>query len=160
MLFVAEKPVDGRARQRAKFITLKRPIAEMIPPTSSYWADLLSFASHIEGLAQDDENSEMRVKLFKVGEKELSLGLTGPATFGLHFHITNYSTPMRNTTRLEEIADVGSGYKSLQNDFYYLTRETAKTFQIERRFLSPIYMLGDLAAESFAQLGPAELLLL
>lgn len=74
VLFVAEKPVDGRARQRAKFITLKRPIAEMIPPTSSYWADLLSFASHIEGLAQDDENSEMRVKLFKVGEKELSFG--------------------------------------------------------------------------------------
>ena len=52
---------------------------------------------------------------------------------------------------LEHIARVSLGFKSLQNDFFYLSKETIDEFEIERKFLKPIFQLGDLEADSYKQ---------
>lgn len=52
---------------------------------------------------------------------------------------------------LSKVADVSLGYKSLQNDFYYVNEATIATFGIESRFLTPIFMLRSLNADAFWQ---------
>src|SRR5262245_6883908 len=54
-------------------------------------------------------------------------------------------------TELENIAAVSLGYKSLQNNFFYVNKATIDTFGIEKQFLTPIYMIADLSAGSFNQ---------
>jgi hypothetical protein len=53
--------------------------------------------------------------------------------------------------RLEDIARVSLGFKSLQNEFFYLSKDTIEKFEIERRYLKPIFQLGDLDAEVYMQ---------
>jgi hypothetical protein len=52
---------------------------------------------------------------------------------------------------LRNIADVSLGYKSLQNDFFYVNKATISTYGIERRFLIPMLMLKDLDTARFKQ---------
>jgi hypothetical protein len=66
---------------------------------------------------------------------------------------------MHSVTVLSELAEVGLGFKSLQNDFFYVTPETVATYRIEPRFLRPIYTLADLDAHSFIQSASAAQLL-
>src|ERR1035441_3824403 len=54
-------------------------------------------------------------------------------------------------TTLENIADVSLGYKSLQNQFFYLNQETVDTYGIEPEFLLPIMMMKDLDNSKFYQ---------
>lgn len=58
---------------------------------------------------------------------------------------------MKRMVPLEDLAQVSLGYKSLQNAFFYVNRETIKTYQIEQRFLLPIHMLADLNASCYLQ---------
>ena len=60
---------------------------------------------------------------------------------------------MINWTILEDVAEVALGYKSLQNDFFYLNRETVASFGIEPEFLMPIYMLRDFHSDKYFQSG-------
>lgn len=52
---------------------------------------------------------------------------------------------------LSDLADVSLGYKSLQNDFFYVDEETVKKFGIEKHYLEPIAMLGSLSAAAYIQ---------
>lgn len=53
--------------------------------------------------------------------------------------------------RLDQIAEVGLGFKSLQNQFFYLSQETIATYGIETKYLRPIYKLSYLNAGKYAQ---------
>jgi hypothetical protein len=55
------------------------------------------------------------------------------------------------TCKLEEIARVGLGFKSLQNQFFYVSKETIRDFEIEKRYLRPIYQLADLESSKYRQ---------
>jgi hypothetical protein len=52
---------------------------------------------------------------------------------------------------LGKIADVSLGYKSLQNDFFYVNAATIETYGIEKRFLKPILMRRDLEPGAYLQ---------
>ncbi len=53
--------------------------------------------------------------------------------------------------KLSELADVGLGYKSLQNDFFYVTADTVSTYGIESQFLMPIVLMSDFDDSRFIQ---------
>jgi hypothetical protein len=52
---------------------------------------------------------------------------------------------------LEDVAKVSLGFKSLQNQFFYVSRAEIKRYSIEKRFLQPIFQLGDLDADKYKQ---------
>jgi hypothetical protein len=52
---------------------------------------------------------------------------------------------------LRSLANVSLGYKSLQNNFFYVNKATASTYGIEKKFLTPILMLKDLDSEEYEQ---------
>ena len=54
-------------------------------------------------------------------------------------------------TELSTIAKVSLGYKSLQNDFFYVNKPTISSFGIERRYLLPVLMIRDLDGQSYRQ---------
>lgn len=53
--------------------------------------------------------------------------------------------------RLSGLARATLGYKSLQNDFFYLGKETIDTYGIEKQYLKPLFMLKDFDAGSYLQ---------
>jgi hypothetical protein len=53
--------------------------------------------------------------------------------------------------RLEEIADVHLGFKSLQNEFFYLTAEEIEDYRIENQYLKDIFVLSDFNSHRFLQ---------
>jgi len=54
-------------------------------------------------------------------------------------------------TQLSNIATVSLGYKSLQNNFFYVNKATIDTYGIEKKYLVPMLMLRDLDPSSFEQ---------
>lgn len=52
---------------------------------------------------------------------------------------------------LEEIAKVSLGFKSLQNQFFYLSKDEIKKYSIRKRHLKPIFQLGDLDPKKYKQ---------
>ncbi|MGI0133413.1 MAG: hypothetical protein ACREBW_00430, partial [Candidatus Micrarchaeaceae archaeon] len=52
---------------------------------------------------------------------------------------------------LSALATVSLGFKSLQNDFYYVNKPTIETYGIEKRFLTPILMLKSLDGHKYLQ---------
>ena len=52
---------------------------------------------------------------------------------------------------LSELAHAALGYKSLQNDFFYVGKDTIETYGIEKEYLKPIFMLRDLDAAKYMQ---------
>jgi len=58
---------------------------------------------------------------------------------------------------LDQIAKVSLGFKSLQNQFFYVTKETIEKYGIETTFLKPIFQLGDLDDDKYKQTKKAVL---
>jgi len=54
-------------------------------------------------------------------------------------------------TELSTLARVSLGYKSLQNNFFYLNKATIDTFGIEKKYLTPILMMKDLDGRAYKQ---------
>lgn len=54
-------------------------------------------------------------------------------------------------TSLSHVATVSLGYKSLQNDFFYVNKATVNTYGIEKQFLVPILKLKDLRSDTYTQ---------
>ena len=63
-------------------------------------------------------------------------------------------------TDLERAAHVSLGYKSLQNDFFYVGTDTVSTYGIESKYLRPLFMLRDMATDRFVQRAKPKLWLL
>jgi hypothetical protein len=59
----------------------------------------------------------------------------------------------RKWCTLTEIASVGLGFKSLQNQFFYLDQKTISLYGIEREYLSPLFRLKDLDSKAFLQVN-------
>jgi len=53
--------------------------------------------------------------------------------------------------KFEDIAKVGLGFKSLQNQFFYVSRSEIKRYAIEDQFLRPIFRLPDLQGGNYKQ---------
>jgi hypothetical protein len=49
------------------------------------------------------------------------------------------------------IASVSLGFKSLQNQFFYVSKDEIKEYGIEKKYLQPIFQLGDLEADKYKQ---------
>ena len=60
---------------------------------------------------------------------------------------------MSRMTQLGDIARASLGYKSLQNEFFYLNQATIETYKIEAAYLEPILLFRDLKASAFWQPG-------
>ena len=58
---------------------------------------------------------------------------------------------------LSDLAHASLGYKSLQNDFFYLGKDTIETYGIEKQYLKPIFMLKDFNGAKFLQAPVARL---
>jgi hypothetical protein len=58
---------------------------------------------------------------------------------------------------LDQIAKVSLGFKSLQNQFFYVSKETIAKFGIEKPYLKSIFQLGDLQADKYKQTKKATL---
>jgi len=52
---------------------------------------------------------------------------------------------------LSELAHAALGYKSLQNDFFYVGKDTIETYGIEKQYLKPIFKLRDLDSAKYMQ---------
>lgn len=52
---------------------------------------------------------------------------------------------------LGNLATVSLGYKSLQNNFFYVNKATIDTYGIEKTYLIPIFMLRDLDSKAYEQ---------
>lgn len=52
---------------------------------------------------------------------------------------------------LSSIAKVSLGYKSLQNNFFYLNQSTIDTFGIEKKYQTPVLMMRDLNGRAYDQ---------
>lgn len=61
------------------------------------------------------------------------------------------------TCTLDQFAQASLGFKSLQNQFFYVSPETIEKFGIEGKYLRPLYQLGDLDAGRFKQTKKPEL---
>jgi hypothetical protein len=59
------------------------------------------------------------------------------------------------TCKLGEIGKVSLGFKSLQNQFFYVSQKTIGEFHIEKEFLQPILQLKDLEKNQYKQGGKA-----
>lgn len=58
---------------------------------------------------------------------------------------------MNHFVPLSELAQVSLGYKSLQNDFFYLNQATIDSFRIEACYLKPITLLAELKGSAHVQ---------
>ena len=56
-----------------------------------------------------------------------------------------------NICRLDVVSDLALGYKSLQNNFFYVDASKRGEFRIEKRFLVPLIRMGDVDAKKFMQ---------
>lgn len=54
-------------------------------------------------------------------------------------------------TELSLVARVSLGYKSLQNNFFYVNQATIDTYGIEARFLSPIFTMREIDTQQYIQ---------
>jgi hypothetical protein len=52
---------------------------------------------------------------------------------------------------LSTLARVSLGYKSLQNNFFYLNEATIDSFGVEKKYLTPILMMKDLNGRAYKQ---------
>lgn len=157
VLLVAEKPENTSPNDVARFITLKKPLTELIPQGPNYWSQLLNMASALDAANMDIETADYRIKVMALNRnannslEKLETGsnwgryLRAPLTY---YQIFNDASQI---TLLDNLANIGIGFKSLQNDFFYVNQETIDTYGIEKRFLNPIYTLKAFSASRYLQ---------
>jgi hypothetical protein len=63
ILVIAEKTTLSEHSPPAKFITLKRPIDDLVSQGGHYWDQLLALSAKIENLSTDHEDADFRLKV-------------------------------------------------------------------------------------------------
>ncbi|MHB8409434.1 MAG: HsdM family class I SAM-dependent methyltransferase [Acidiferrobacterales bacterium] len=156
VLLVAEKLDKTQAQfsRVARFITIKKPLATIAPTGAVYWNNILNLAAAMEAADEDIETDDYRVKavsLDPANDLVLTAGinwgryLRAPLSYFAIFKDDGSSVP------LEDIAEIGIGFKSLQNDFFYVNDGVVSTYGIESQFLNPIFTLKDFDAAVYVQ---------
>lgn len=127
-----------------KFVTLRQPLSSFSPA---------ALAAELASIDRDHEDPRLRVKLVPRAAERAALALapTTPRPWSLHLRPPSIFNNNPAFTPLDSLAHVALGYKSLQNDFYYLTPETIHHHAIEPEYLHPIFLLADLDASLYLQ---------
>ncbi len=136
-----------------RFVSLLRPLDSLSA------ADVTALARDVHTVTHSYEDAQVRVRVVPAAQERSALvGAPGVArNWSIHLRAPLsferlFASPAFTT--LGQIARVSLGYKSLQNEFYYVDTGTIAQYGIEDRFLAPIVMLGDLDGQSYFQ-GPA-----
>jgi type I restriction enzyme M protein len=147
----------------ARFVYLKRPLRDFIPPAQDLWEKQLDRLNQIDKLkrtilAHNDfyENKELRIfpkcqrDLWEEGydlEKEEYIG----AKWGKYLRAPEIFFKILKKNRdklvpLKEVADVRRGFTTGANEFFYLTEEEIKRKGIEEEFWKHKDKAGNLVA--------------
>lgn len=126
-----------------KLVTLRNPLSTY-PSLPRLAADILA------PRARSHETCDLRIHLTPATTppSRWSLLLRAPLSAAALFASPAF-------TPIHTLARVALGYKSLQNDFYYLDAATIAAHAIEPRYLQSIHMLGDLDAAAYHQQSAA-----
>ena len=160
VLFVAEKRgPDTRpgSAELVRFVTLKRPLTEICEPGPQYWNKVGDLVDRIETTTDSGEDATARItcvnsalELAKLQSqttsRNWSVYLRAPAQYWRMVEAEPDAF-----VSLGELADVHLGYKSLQNQFYYVKEDTIQAYGIEDDFLQPILRMEDIEADRFLQ---------
>lgn len=155
VLVVAERVDPARAESDAvlRFVSLLRPLAEVTGGSVDALARDIRAATH------SYEDNDVRVRVVPLAQERSALAAAPGVARNWSRHLRaplafDRLVTAPAFTTLGQIARVSLGYKSLQNDFYYVDARTIAAYGIEARFLEPIVMLGDLDGQRYFQ-GPA-----
>lgn len=166
VLFVAERRCKGcgpAPAETIRFASFKKTLEELIPAGHERWSFIQNLVDKIEAVhaGLDDEDIRVRVVQSKTELEALreqpdvprnwSLYLRAPK---LYFDILDAGGKLM--VPLAEIGECHLGYKSLQNQFFYLDKKTAEHYGIEKEFLLPILRLDNMATASYLQTGKSE----
>jgi len=160
-LFLAEKRQPSAEKDNGeliRFVTLKKTLEDQFPPGPTRWAGLGDFADEVESYEESYEDERLRVRVVSMVDeldalrsgrdsaKNWSIYLRAPR---LYFELVRQASG--RLTHLGSIAEPHLGFKSLQNQFYYVGESTIGAFGIESEFLQPILRLSDLNASDYVQ---------
>ena len=162
VLFVAEKrepDIRPSPDEIVRFVTLKQPLADISPSGQRYWRSVGNLVDRIEATTESNDDSIARVKCVNSASELAALQSQAVSR--------NWSVYLRASPQywqmleadpgafvdLGRLANVHLGYKSLQNQFYYVKEETIQAYGIEDRYVRPILMLEDVEADRFVQSG-------
>jgi len=168
VLFVTEKRQDNQIPKEdeiIRFVTLKKRLDELLPLDHTHWSSLQQLVARIDGVNDYYEDNSMRIRCFPTDAELENLRQTiQPRNWSLPLRAPNvyFSLIAATKTRLvpmEKLADCHLGYKSLQNQFFYLDSQTIAKYGIEAEFLKPVYQLGDLQEDRFLQQSKARVFL-
>lgn len=156
VLLVAEKidPLQPTSPSIARFIAIKKPLAAIAPPGAGYWNKILDVASAMVEADNDTETGDYRIKTVSLNPNDCS-ALAAGINWGRYLRAPlSYFTIFKGdkaTVPLEELAEIGIGFKSLQNDFFYVNDGVVSTYGIEPEFLNPIFTLRDFDSGAYIQ---------
>lgn len=161
VLFVARKRLkDERpnADETIRFVSLKKKLGELFPDRSDRWGEVTRLADEIESAARDVENKRYQIRTVPLVEelealrtnagnpRNWSINLRAPKAY---FDLVE-GEPER-ITRLGDVADCHLGYKSLQNQFFYMDQETIDSYAIEDRYIRPLIRLRECRLDAYVQ---------
>lgn len=154
VLLVADRPTpDSTDNESIKFVTLHRPL-----PRHPDWPHLINLADEIHACTAPRDDPRLRIRLLPAAPERAALAATTPRNWSRHLrapHAFDLLAGSPAVAPLHAVAHVALGYKSLQNDFYYLDAAALARHPIEPRYLRPIYRLADLDAARYLQTRPA-----
>ena len=165
VLFVAEKREAGARPgpdELVRFVTLKRPLSEINEPGPQYWKTLGDLVDRLETAAISGEDATARIKCVNSASELAALqSQTTPRNWSVYLRAPSQYWRMVEANSdafvgLGELADVHLGYKSLQNQFYYVKEETIQAYGIENQYVQPILKLDDIEPDRFRQSGSTE----
>ena len=165
VLFVAEKRApDTRPGpdELVRFVTLKRPLTEISQPGLQYWKKVEDLVDRIETTTDSDEDVTVRIKCVNSALELAALqSQATPRNWSVYLRAPAQYWRMVEAdpdafVGLGELADVHLGYKSLQNQFYYVNEETIQAYGIEDQYVQPILRLEDIEPNRFLQSGSTE----
>lgn len=158
-IVILQKCKDKKERDDnlVRFIYLKKPLRDFIPPAQNIWEKQLERLKAIENLkktilAHDRlyENEELRIfpklqsKLWEEGfdtEKQKYNGTKWGKYVRVELPEIYFKTLEKGETQLvtlSAVADVKPGCYTGINDFFYLARKSKNNVSVEREFLVPI----------------------
>jgi SAM-dependent methyltransferase len=148
-----------------RFVTLQKRLGEIVPSDGRRWAALRELIDQIEDAASPFDTPAMRVRLVPA-EPELRALRDSPRARNWSIHLRAPSSYREIFERegapvapLEQLANVRLGYKSLQNQFFYVGPEVVKKYGIEKRYLKPITTMSGLDGSKYLQEPDSRLLL-
>jgi len=150
---ILERCRSQKARNEniVKFVQLKRPLKDFIPPTeneSERWNNIKKFIELIEEKQEFYEDENIRIfpkkqnELWEEGydteQKEYSGSKWGAYIRAPKIFFRILEKGKRRIVPLRRVADVVGGIITGNNKFFYLNTEKAKKWGIEDEFLIPV----------------------